>query len=102
VDWCDEEGIDNLNELTGRDLHEFRLWHMERGNINQVTLRQHMCTLRVFLKWAASIDAVNPELYDKLLVPKISRAERKRDTMLDQSEGVLDSRINFVISSELC
>lgn len=47
VEWCEEQDIDNLNELTGRDLHEFRLWIMDRGNINQVTLRQRMCTLRV-------------------------------------------------------
>jgi len=44
VDWCDENGVDNLNDLTGRDLHEFRLWHMEHRDINQVTLRQHLCT----------------------------------------------------------
>lgn len=49
VNWCDEQGIDNPNEFSGRDRHEFRLWHMDRGNINQVTLRQHMCALRVFL-----------------------------------------------------
>lgn len=34
MDWCDEQNIDSLNELSGRDLHEFRLWHMGRGNIN--------------------------------------------------------------------
>jgi hypothetical protein len=50
VDWCEENDIDNLNDLTGRDLNEFRLWHMEEHFINQMSLRQHMCTLRVFLK----------------------------------------------------
>lgn len=33
--WCDEEGIDDLNELTGRNLHEFRLWHMDRGTLTR-------------------------------------------------------------------
>ncbi|WP_336024685.1 tyrosine-type recombinase/integrase [Halobellus salinisoli] len=83
INWCDENDIDNLNELTGRDLHQFRLWHMDRGDINQVTLRQHMCTLRVFLKWAASIEAVPPDLYDKVMVPQVGRGERQRDDMLD-------------------
>jgi len=101
VNWCDEQGIDNLNELSGRDLHEFRLWHMERGDINQVTLRQHMCTLRVFLKWAASIDAVDPELYDKVLVSKTSREERKRDTMLDVEDAkeILDHLTKYQFAS---
>lgn len=83
VDWCDENGIDNLNDLTGRDFHEFRLWHMERGDINQLTLRQHMCALRVFLKWAASIEAVAQNLYDKVMVPQVARGERQRDEMLN-------------------
>ena len=83
IDWCDENDIDNLNELTGRDLHQFRLWHMDRGDINKVTLRQHMCTLRVFLKWAASIEAVPADLYDKVMVPQVGRGERQRDDMLD-------------------
>lgn len=26
VRWCDDEGITNLNELSGRQLHEFRIW----------------------------------------------------------------------------
>lgn len=83
VDWCDENGIDNLNDLTGRNLHEFRLWHMERDDINQLTLRQHMCTLRVFLKWAASIEAVPANLYDKVMVPQVGRDERRSDETLD-------------------
>lgn len=83
VEWCEQNGIDNLNHLTGRDLHEFRLWHMERGDIKQITLRQHMCTLRVFLKWAASIEAVPENLYDKVMVPTVGRGERQRDERLD-------------------
>lgn len=83
VDWCEENDIDNLNELTGRDLHEFRLWHMERSDIKQITLRQHMCTLRVFLKWAASIEAVPADLYDKVMVPQVGRGERQRDETLE-------------------
>lgn len=60
-----------------------------------------MCTLRVFLKWAASIDAVDPELYDKVLVPKISREERKRDTMLDVEDAkeILDHLTKYQFAS---
>lgn len=27
--WCDENDVDNLNELTGRNLHEFRLLYLD-------------------------------------------------------------------------
>jgi integrase len=105
VDWCDENGIDNLNELTGRDLHQFRLWHMEEHDINQLTLRQHTCTLRVFLKWAASIEAVPAELYDKVMVPQVGHSERRSDEMLDAetAEDILEylSRYHYASRNHL-
>ena len=50
VRWCDQNGIDNMNELTGRDLQEYRLWRQEDGNLKKITLNQQMSTIRVFLK----------------------------------------------------
>jgi len=35
--WCDEEEIENLNHLTGRKLHEYRLWRQEDGDLTKVT-----------------------------------------------------------------
>jgi hypothetical protein len=40
-------------------------------------------TLRVFLKWAASIDAVPENLYDKVMVPRVRPEQRQRDETLD-------------------
>jgi len=34
VRWCDEQGIDNLNELTGRQLHRYRLWRRDEGDLS--------------------------------------------------------------------
>ena len=47
VRWCDEEGIGNLNELTGRSLHEYRLWRRNEGNLAPATEKTQMNTLRV-------------------------------------------------------
>lgn len=51
VRWCQENGIDNLNEISGRNLHEFRLWREDEGDLNKVSLETQMCSLRVFLKY---------------------------------------------------
>jgi len=32
--WCSLEGITNLNELTGRDLHDYRVWRREDGALS--------------------------------------------------------------------
>ena len=83
VEWCEEEGIENLNELSGRDVQRYRLWRKETGDINNLTLRMNMSTLRVFLKWAGTIEAVPENLYTKVMVPRVSREERQRDEVLD-------------------
>ena len=83
IEWCEEKGIENLNELSGRDIQQHRLWRKETSDINNLTLRMHMSTLRVFLKWAGTIEAVPENLYTKVMVPRVSREERQRDEVLD-------------------
>ncbi|QKG93481.1 tyrosine-type recombinase/integrase [Halorubrum salinarum] len=87
VRWCGEEEIDNLNELTGRDLQRYRLWRKEDGDLNKLSLRMQMSTLRVFLKWAGSIEAVPQNLYDKVMVPRVRPEERQRDETLDADDA---------------
>lgn len=87
VQWCEEQGIDNLNDIAGRDIQQYRLWRNEDENINALTLRMQMSTLRVFLKWAASVEAVSEDLYTKVMVPRVNRSERYRDEMLDADEA---------------
>ena len=38
VRWCDERDIDTLNDLTGRALHEYRLWLRNDGDLSITTL----------------------------------------------------------------
>lgn len=87
LEWCDEQGIDNLNDLSGRDIQEYRLWRSEESDINALTLRMQMSTLRVFLKWAGSMEAVPEDLYTKVMVPRVKRGERHRDEMLEADEA---------------
>ncbi|NGM69202.1 tyrosine-type recombinase/integrase [Natronolimnobius sp. AArcel1] len=87
IEWCEEEGIDNLNDLSGRDIQQFRLWRKGDGELNKLTLRMQMSTLRVFLKWAGSIEAVPQDLYNKVMVPRVSPAERRNDETLDADDA---------------
>lgn len=97
VRWCDENDIDNLNDLTGRDLQAYRLWRQEDGNLSKITLNQQMSTLRVFLKWCGSIEAVPADLYEKVMVPRVSREDERREETLDSdtAEAILDYLARF-------
>jgi site-specific recombinase XerD len=91
VTWCAEHGIDNMNDLSGRDIHKYRLWRKEEGGLNKVSMQTQMSPLRVFLKWCGTIEAVDPDLYNKVLVPSVNGEEEQRDEKLnvDHAEAIL-------------
>lgn len=90
--WCDQEGIEETRELSGLNLHEYRLWRREEGELNSVTEKTQMDTLRVFIRWCESVDAVEANLSEKVLSPTLSKGENERDEMVDPSviRSILD------------
>jgi len=88
VRWCEEhEGLENLNNLTGRDLQRYSMWRREDGDLNNVTMVTQLSTLRVFIKWCERIDAVEDGLHDKIILPDLSQHEDQRDAMLDSEDA---------------
>ena len=83
VSWCADNDIDNMNDLSGRDIHQYRLWRKSEGELNKISMQTQMSTLRVFLKWCGTIEAVDPDLYNKVLVPQVNGEEEQRDVMLE-------------------
>ena len=48
IRWCNEVAdIDNMNDLTGRKLQEFRTWRRDDGDLKPVTLEGNLDALRV-------------------------------------------------------
>ncbi|QIO24290.1 site-specific integrase [Haloarcula sp. JP-L23] len=93
VQFCDEEGIENLNDLSGRDLFQYRIWRREgqgdgREPIKLVTLKGQLATLRRFLRFASNIDAVPPELYEQITLPTMKNGEDVSDSTLSPERTV--------------
>jgi integrase len=91
LEWCEERDIENLNNLTGWRLQEFRLWRRNAGDLTKVSEKTQMDTLRVFIKWLESIDAVEQDLHKKVRSPDVTPEENSRDVMLeaDDAEAML-------------
>ncbi|ELZ14403.1 integrase family protein [Natrinema thermotolerans DSM 11552] len=89
---ADEPRVTNLNNITGRDLHRYRLWRRDDGDLNTVSEKTQMDTLRVFIRFCESIDAVRPDLATKVVSPTLDTGENARDVMLDPdvAHGILD------------
>ena len=93
VQFCDEEGIEDLTELTGRDLFQYRIWRREgqgedRESIKLVTLKGQLATLRRFLRFAANINAVPPELYEQIVLPTMTNGEDVSESTLEPSRAI--------------
>ena len=87
VRWCDEENIENLNHITGRRLHEYRLWRKEDGDLNRVSVRTQMSTLRIFIDFCAKIDAVETGLRDAVDVPELDDGEASRSVHINNEHA---------------
>ncbi len=79
VRWCGERDLDYLNDLSGRRLHEYRIWRRDDGELTKVSLKTRMDTVRVFVRWLATIDGVHPDLHLKIPSPTITPEENTRD-----------------------
>lgn len=90
LEWAEENDLEDMRDLTGRNLHEYRTWRSER--VKTVTLRGELQTFRVFLEFCASIDAVEPGMRERVLLPDIDPEDEARDEKLEEEDAqqVLD------------
>ncbi|WP_247729499.1 tyrosine-type recombinase/integrase [Halovivax limisalsi] len=104
VTWCDEEGIANLNDLSGRDMFAYRVWRREGGysgeELRDVTLRGDMATMRAFLRFCGEIEAVPEDLYDQVPLPRTNGADVSDSTLSpDHAVDIVDYLERFEYAS---
>lgn len=83
--WCDEKDIENMNDVSGRSLHEYRLWRQD-DDVSDATVRKALSSVRVFIRWCESIDAVPEGLADKILVPSANSSRDEKLAADDAAE----------------
>lgn len=88
--WCNEQGITNLNDLTGRKLKRYRAWRQQDGDLAKPSLKSQIDTIRVFISWCETIDAVPHDLSTKVVSPSLNEVENVRVVMVehDQAEQI--------------
>ncbi len=52
ITYCNDHDIETLDERSPMQAHKYKAWRRDRGDINHVTLKTQLDTLRVHLKWA--------------------------------------------------
>jgi site-specific recombinase XerD len=90
LEWCDEREIENLNDLSGRDLADFVAWR--RGDIKALTLQKQLSTIRQALRYWADIEGVQEGLAEKVHAPELPDGAASRDVHLSETraEAILE------------
>lgn len=95
--WCSEQDIHNLNEITGRKLFEFHQWRKRDGELNRVSVRTQLSTLKQALKFWESIDAVELDLHEKVDIPELQDGDGVRTVQIGEEhvEQILEKLERF-------
>lgn len=76
VRWCEDHGILNLNDLTGRQLNEFKKHRQQY--CNDTSLSNELGTIKKLLEHAIALEGVEPHIPSKLEILK-PKSNVKRD-----------------------
>lgn len=90
IRWCEDHDIENLNNLTGRQVEAYAS-QLRGSDLAETTVRSRIRTLSVLLQYARDIEGVKPSLLEKIDIPTLSEGAGARDTMVsaDEMETIL-------------
>jgi len=81
VEWCEEEGIGSMSEVTGWELDEYERYRRGEG-VETVSLNNELGTLKNFLEYCSQIEIVPESLPEKVEPPAVSAEDDVDDTKL--------------------
>jgi site-specific recombinase XerD len=85
VAWCKDNEIEDLNELSGRDLSRFVAHRREQ--VKPITLQKQLSGLRMALEYWADIEAVEPGLRERVHPPNVPDGSEAREIKLEKNRA---------------
>jgi site-specific recombinase XerD len=79
VQWCERETIDNLNKVTGRDIHRFCIERREEDELKNASMKGQLATFRMVLRFCATIDGVEPGVYEKIFLKQLTPDDTREE-----------------------
>lgn len=86
AEWCEDREIDRVADLTPFDIDEFQL-NRQRQGYAPATVKGHIATLQVFLKYLASAGIVDDALPRAVSVPRVEEEDLSDDTRLASDDA---------------
>lgn len=97
--WLNNEGIDNLNDMTTRDIKEFQA--ERRGDREPQTLNNQWGTIKQFLQYCYELNAVAEDIVKAVDVPDLTKEDRVNTEKLiaDRALQILEKLERFRYAS---
>lgn len=88
LDYCEQNDIENLNSLSGRDLKDYAKYRRENtaptgDQLTNNTLRDDMYLMRDMCRFLAEMEAVDRNLSKKVDIPSLNAGDGVRDLQMD-------------------
>ncbi|MEY7850279.1 tyrosine-type recombinase/integrase [Natrarchaeobius sp. A-rgal3] len=86
-EWCEENGIETVDELNGWLLDQYESYRSGQG-VAATTLHNEMETLKTFIEYLERIEAVEDGLAERVSVPHVPSDQRSRETKLSTEQAL--------------
>lgn len=87
VDWLEAQGITNMNDLTGRDVFQYRQQREHEDGLAPASLKGQISTIRMFLQFCEEIEALPQDFHRKVDPVKLSVGDEISDVAIDGEEA---------------
>lgn len=92
VQWMKETpDIEKTDDLTGRRLHEFKMWRRKAGELNNVSMHTQLSTLRVFIQFLERVDAVHSNLHESIDIPSLNGDDQRSSILSKERADAIES-----------
>lgn len=97
LEYCEYAGLDDLSELSSRDLEGFKQWRKRDDNIGLATLHGQLANIRVFIRWCGTMEIVDSGLADEIDMPDLDDSDIVSYTRLDPetAERIIEYHSQF-------
>lgn len=87
VEWAEEHGIEEIGQVSGWELDEYRAAR-EAADVAPVTLRGQMMAVKQLMDYCESIGVVDDDLGEKVPIPKVSQSDETSDVQLEHEDAL--------------
>jgi len=90
VEWTEKAEVDDIAELDGFHVHDFKIHRREEGDISELTLKNNMCALRVFIRWLESMEVIDSGVAENMILPSPDDVTRSDKIDASIAEEILE------------